>query len=86
MARDLGTKYVCYKCGTKFYDLKKPVPACPKCGADQREAPVAKPQTARQARAAAAAAKEPEEVELPVPEEEEAEAEEDEAEDAADDE
>jgi len=29
MARDLGTKYVCYKCGTKFYDLKKPVPACP---------------------------------------------------------
>ena len=34
MARDLGTKYVCYKCGTKFYDLKKPVPSCPKCGAD----------------------------------------------------
>jgi uncharacterized protein (TIGR02300 family) len=43
MARDLGTKYVCFKCGTKFYDLKKPVPACPKCGADQREAPSAKP-------------------------------------------
>ncbi len=84
MARDLGTKYVCYKCGTKFYDLKKPVPACPKCGADQREAPVAKPQTARQQRAAAA--KEAEEVELPVPEEEAEEAEEDEAEDAADDE
>ena len=42
MARDLGTKYVCFKCGTKFYDLKKPVPACPKCGADQREAPSAK--------------------------------------------
>ena len=43
MARDLGTKYVCFKCGTKFYDLKKPVPACPKCGADQREAPSGKP-------------------------------------------
>ena len=35
MARDLGTKYVCFKCGTKFYDLKKPVPACPKCGTEK---------------------------------------------------
>lgn len=85
MARDLGTKYVCYKCGTKFYDLKKPVPSCPKCGADQREAPVAKPQTARQQRAAAAAAaKEPEEVEIPAAEEEEADGEEDEAEESDD--
>ncbi len=82
MARDLGTKYVCYKCGTKFYDLKKPVPACPKCGADQREAPVAKPQTARQQRATAA--KEAEEAELPVPEEEEVEAEEEEADETPD--
>jgi uncharacterized protein (TIGR02300 family) len=47
VARDLGTKYVCYKCGTRFYDLKKPVPACPKCGADQREQPVAKPTSTR---------------------------------------
>lgn len=85
MARDLGTKYVCFKCGTKFYDLKKPVPSCPKCGADQREAPVAKPQTARQQRAAAA--KEAEEAEVPAtPEEETDEKEEDEEEDAADDE
>ena len=73
MARDLGTKYVCYKCGTKFYDLKKPVPGCPKCGADQREAPVVKPQTARQQRAAAA--KEAEEAEVPAPETEDEEAE-----------
>jgi len=59
MARDLGTKYVCFKCGTKFYDLKKPVPTCPKCGSDQRDAPAAKPaQTARQARAAAKEAEE----------------------------
>ena len=64
MARDLGSKYVCYKCSTKFYDLKKPVPACPKCGADQREAPVAKPVSARAARAAAKA--EAEEVEVPA--------------------
>ena len=78
MARDLGTKYVCYKCGTKFYDLKKPVPTCPKCGADQREAPVAKPTSARAAKAVPA--KEPE-AEVPATEDEEPEAEEDEAED-----
>jgi hypothetical protein len=36
----LGTRYTCFTCGTKFYDLNKPVPACPECGADQREAPV----------------------------------------------
>ena len=42
-AKDLGTKYVCFKCGTKFYDMKKPDPLCPKCGADQRESPALKP-------------------------------------------
>jgi uncharacterized protein (TIGR02300 family) len=60
MARDLGTKYTCFKCGTKFYDLKKPAPTCPKCGTDQREAPVPKVVTARQARAAAVAREESE--------------------------
>ena len=79
MARDLGSKYVCFKCGTKFYDLKKQVPSCPKCGADQREAPVVKPQSARQQRAAAA--KEAEEAETPAPEAEEEEAEKEEDED-----
>lgn len=34
---DLGKKYTCYSCHTKFYDLGKPVPLCPKCGADQRD-------------------------------------------------
>lgn len=34
----LGTKYDCYNCGTKFYDLGKPEAICPKCGADQRDA------------------------------------------------
>lgn len=29
---DLGTKYECSNCGTKFYDLGKPEPICPKCG------------------------------------------------------
>jgi len=32
---DLGTRYKCYKCGTKFYDLGKPQPICPACGEDQ---------------------------------------------------
>ena len=42
-AKDLGTKYICFKCSTKFYDMKKPDPLCPKCGADQRESPALKP-------------------------------------------
>jgi len=41
-AKDLGVKHTCWKCGTKFYDLKKAEPACPKCGSDPRAAPVAK--------------------------------------------
>ncbi|BDG08464.1 FYDLN acid domain-containing protein [Anaeromyxobacter paludicola] len=45
--KDLGTKHTCFKCGAKFYDLKKPEPICPKCGADQREQPVAKPASER---------------------------------------
>jgi uncharacterized protein (TIGR02300 family) len=43
-ARDFGTKFVCFKCSTKFYDMKKPEPVCPKCGSDQRESPALKPQ------------------------------------------
>ncbi|MBM4371424.1 MAG: FYDLN acid domain-containing protein [Deltaproteobacteria bacterium] len=34
-ANRFGKKYACYQCGTKFYDLNKPLPICPKCGADQ---------------------------------------------------
>ncbi len=37
--KDLGVRYECFECGTKFYDLHRPVPTCPKCGADQREDP-----------------------------------------------
>jgi len=33
----LGTKYECYNCGTKFYDLGKSAALCPKCGADQKD-------------------------------------------------
>jgi uncharacterized protein (TIGR02300 family) len=51
-AKDLGTKHTCFKCQTKFYDLRKPVPVCPKCGADQRESPALKAPPERRSRAA----------------------------------
>jgi len=52
-AKDLGVKYTCWKCGTKFYDLKKSDPVCPKCGSDPRQAPVIKaPPLAERRRAA----------------------------------
>ena len=41
--KDLGTKYTCFKCNTKFYDMRKPEPVCPKCGSDQRQSPALKP-------------------------------------------
>src|SRR3954451_18305769 len=53
---DLGKKYTCYSCHTKFYDLGKPVPTCPKCGADQRDADEAPAVPASRSRARAAAA------------------------------
>jgi uncharacterized protein (TIGR02300 family) len=77
MARDLGNKYVCFKCGTKFYDLKKPIPTCPKCGTDQREAPQPKPEKASRRSPAPPKEVEPE-VEVP-----EAAAEDDDEEDEA---
>lgn len=39
----LGTKHVCFSCKTRFYDLNKPAPICPKCGADQRTRPREEP-------------------------------------------
>lgn len=35
---DLGNRYDCYNCGAKFYDLGRPEPLCPKCGANQKDA------------------------------------------------
>ncbi|MCL2013150.1 MAG: FYDLN acid domain-containing protein [Cystobacterineae bacterium] len=54
--KDLGKKYVCFKCGARFYDLRRPEPICPKCGADQRECPVPKSNEVRRQRSAAKAA------------------------------
>ncbi|NOZ85842.1 MAG: TIGR02300 family protein [Deltaproteobacteria bacterium] len=44
----LGKKYICYSCGGKFYDLGRPEPICPKCGANQNEAPSNKTSKATQ--------------------------------------
>ena|SRR5215471_12357097 len=35
---DLGKKFECFNCGTKFYNLGKPEAICPKCGANQKNA------------------------------------------------
>lgn len=34
MKAELGNKRICNSCNTKFYDLNKEVPICPKCGAE----------------------------------------------------
>jgi uncharacterized protein (TIGR02300 family) len=36
----LGHKWVCFGCGSKFYDLNRPEPLCPRCGKCQNDAPV----------------------------------------------
>jgi hypothetical protein len=46
----LGNRYQCFQCGLKFYDLNRPEPLCPKCGADQRENPNPDPREAILAR------------------------------------
>ena len=65
---DLGNKYDCYSCGAKFYDLGKPQPICPKCGANQKDA--RKQEAASEAAAAAAKRRRRDEV-VRVPEVEE---------------
>jgi uncharacterized protein (TIGR02300 family) len=51
----LGHKWACFSCGAKFYDLQKPEPLCPKCGADQRQSPAfEKPKRTRAKKAAPA--------------------------------
>ena len=38
-SQKLGTKHLCFSCHSKFYDLNKPEPVCPRCGANQNERP-----------------------------------------------
>lgn len=56
---ELGKKYTCYSCHTKFYDLGRPEPMCPKCGADQRDADDAPVVTSPRSRAARVVVEEP---------------------------
>ena len=35
-----GKKWLCYGCTAKFYDFNKPEVVCPKCGANQKDAPI----------------------------------------------
>ncbi|HEY6064619.1 MAG TPA: FYDLN acid domain-containing protein [Thermoanaerobaculia bacterium] len=35
---ELGKKYECFNCRTKFYNLGRPEAICPKCGANQKNA------------------------------------------------
>jgi uncharacterized protein (TIGR02300 family) len=42
----LGTRFICYNCSKKFYDLTKPEPICPGCGANQFEDPTPDPRVA----------------------------------------
>ncbi len=53
-AKDFGTKFTCHKCGTKYYDMRKPDPVCPKCGADQKEAQATTGKSERKSRLSAA--------------------------------
>ncbi|MCL1894416.1 MAG: FYDLN acid domain-containing protein [Holophagaceae bacterium] len=43
---NLGKKWNCFSCGTKFYDFTKPEAICPKCGSNQKNAP-SKPRTTK---------------------------------------
>ncbi|CAM4378824.1 TIGR02300 family protein [Corallococcus sp. ZKHCc1 1396] len=73
-AKDLGNKHVCFKCASKFYDLKKPDAICPKCGSNQRDAPAPKAESKRGRLAATPKVIEPTEPEeTPAAEDEEAE-------------
>ena len=47
-ASERGSKHVCPDCGTKYYDLRKDVVTCPKCGA--KPAPSKLPRTGQPSR------------------------------------
>jgi uncharacterized protein (TIGR02300 family) len=67
-AKDLGNKHVCFKCGSKFYDLRKPEAVCPKCGADQKDSPANRPAPEPRRGRLSAVPKPPEPAPAPEPE------------------
>src|SRR5262249_39626260 len=70
---ELGTKHRCFQCGTKFYDLNRPEKICPKCKANQKNAPPESdaPKGGKEARRPAEVEVEPVELEIAGEEEEE---------------
>jgi hypothetical protein len=48
---NLGKKWICFSCNTKFYDFNKPESVCPKCESNQKNAP-AKPRAIKKEKAA----------------------------------
>lgn len=55
-----GTRYTCVKCEARFYDLNKPEPICPKCGANQTKKAVKLTPVSPRTRARAVMPEEPE--------------------------
>ena len=47
---NLGKKFNCFSCATKFYDFGKPEALCPKCGSNQKDAP-SKPKAVKKEKA-----------------------------------
>jgi len=39
LSQKYGTRYLCYDCGTSFFDLNREKAICPRCGADQANRP-----------------------------------------------
>lgn len=37
-----GSKFTCWNCAARFYDMRKPEPRCPKCASDPRDDPTLK--------------------------------------------
>jgi hypothetical protein len=48
---NLGKKWTCFSCNTKFYDFLKSEALCPKCKSNQKNAP-AKPKSVKKEKAA----------------------------------
>ena len=88
----VGSKRVCVSCATRFYDLSRTPPVCPKCGTEQppeapRAAPIRRsPSRGRMMKAPAPVARDPDDDAAPVLDTDEDEVEADEDAEVAEDE
>jgi uncharacterized protein (TIGR02300 family) len=67
----IGSKRVCVSCATRFYDLARTPPVCPKCGTEQppevpRPPPIRRSPSRRMMKAPAPAARDPDDDAAPV--------------------